>query len=195
MANNHAVEKEFHLPLRHKDTKSFAYEFVVILSGFVSLWQKIISGKHDFQLKAMRLDLQRPQVHLIMEFQKLSEQEEAIGKAIVHAAYNVHSALGPGLLEKVYEVCLVHELRKAGLNVARQVDIPIQYDGITFDEGLRLDILVENIVIVETKALDQVNPVWTAQVLSHLKLTGLRLGYLINFNVPLIKEGTKRIIL
>lgn len=130
-----------------------------------------------------------------MIFTKLSELEEEIGKAVVNAAFKVHSELGPGLLEKVYEVCLAHELRKAGYIVVRQVDIPIQYDGIIFDEGLRLDLLVENKVIVEIKALDLVNPVWQAQVLSHLKLTGLRLGYLINFNVPLIKEGIKRIIL
>ena len=130
-----------------------------------------------------------------MSYSKLSELEEEIGRAIVNAAFKVHSELGPGLLEKVYEVCLTHELRKAGYGVARQVEIPIQYDGITFEEGLRLDLLVENKVIVETKALDQVNPVWQAQVLSHLKLTGLRLGYLINFNVPLIKDGIKRIIL
>ena len=97
-----------------------------------------------------------------------------------------------GLLEKIYEICLVHELRKVGFGVARQLDIAIQYDGIVFDEGLRLDILVENKVIVEVKALDQVNPVWMAQVLSHLKLTGMRLGYLINFNVPLVRDGIKR---
>ena len=130
-----------------------------------------------------------------MEFQKLSNQEEAVGRAIVRVAYNVHSTLGPGLLEKIYEICLVHELRKVGFSVARQLDIAIQYDGIVFDEGLRLDIIVENKVIIEVKALDQVNPVWMAQVLSHLKLTGMRLGYLINFNVPLIKDGMKRIIL
>lgn len=130
-----------------------------------------------------------------MEFAKISEQEEAIGKAVVHAAFKVHSELGPGLLEKVYEVCLAHELRKSGCTVARQADIPIQYDGITFDEGLRLDLLVDNKIVVEIKAVDQVNPVWQAQVLSHLKLTGLRLGYLINFNVPLIKNGIKRIVL
>jgi GxxExxY protein len=130
-----------------------------------------------------------------MGFSKISEQEELIGKAVVNAAFKVHSELGPGLLEKVYEVCLTHELRKSGHLVERQIDISIQYDGITFDEGLRLDILVDNKVIVEIKAVDQVNPVWQAQVLSHLKLTGLRLGYLINFNVPLIKEGIKRIIL
>jgi len=129
-----------------------------------------------------------------MEFEKLTIQQEDIGKAIVNAAFKVHTELGPGLLEKIYEVCLVHELRKDGLLVARQIDIPIQYDGITFDEGLRLDILVENSVIVEIKAVDQVNPVWQAQVLSHLKLTKLRLGYLINFNVPKIKEGIKRFI-
>jgi GxxExxY protein len=130
-----------------------------------------------------------------MEFSKLSEHEEEIGKAIVDAALKVHKELGPGLLEKVYEVCLTHELRKEGFQVDRQVDIPIQYDGITFEEGLRLDLLVDRRVVIETKAVDQVNPVWQAQVLSHLKLTGLRLGYLINFNVPLIKQGIKRIIL
>jgi GxxExxY protein len=129
-----------------------------------------------------------------MEFEKLTIQEEDIGQAIVKAAFKVHKALAPGLLEKVYEVCLVHELRKGGLLVTRQIDIPIQYDGITFNEGLRLDILIENKVIVEVKAIELVNPVWQAQVLSHLKLTGLRLGYLINFNVPLMKEGIKRFI-
>ncbi len=82
-----------------------------------------------------------------------------------------------------------------GFGVARQINIPIQYDGITFEEGLRLDLLIENKVIVEVKAVEQVNPVWHAQVLSHLKLTKLRLGYLINFNVPRIKEGIKRFIL
>jgi len=130
----------------------------------------------------------------LMEFEKLTIHEEDIGKAIVNAAFKVHAELGPGLLEKIYEVCLVHELRKSELLVARQLDIPIQYDGITFDEGLRLDILVENKVIIEIKTVDQVNPVWQAQVLSHLKLTKLRLGYLINFNVPRIKEGIKRFI-
>ncbi|MDZ7649273.1 MAG: GxxExxY protein [Cytophagales bacterium] len=113
-----------------------------------------------------------------MEFSKLSENEEEIGKAIIEAALKMHKELGPGLLEKVYEVCLTHELRNEGFHVDRQVDIPIQYDGITFEEGLRLDLLVNRKVVIETKAVDQVNPVWQAQVLSHLKLTGLRLGYL-----------------
>ena len=97
-------------------------------------------------------------------------------------------------MEKVYEVCLFHELSKRALSFSRQVDIAIVYDGITFHEGLRLDVLVENLVICELKAVDEVNPVWIAQVLSHLKLTNKRFGYLINFNVALIKNGIKRII-
>jgi GxxExxY protein len=124
----------------------------------------------------------------------LSDREEEIGKIIVNAAYKVHSALGPGLLEKIYEICLTYELKKAGVEAIRQVDIPIQYDGIQFDEGLRVDIFVENLVICEIKAVDQVNPLWHAQVLSHLRLTNKRLGYLINFNVEKIKDGIKRII-
>jgi GxxExxY protein len=127
-----------------------------------------------------------------MEFQPLSFQEEQIGKDIVHASFKVHTALGPGLLERIYEVCLAHELHKMGHQALRQIDIPIVYDGITFDEGLRLDLLVDDLVIVALKAVELVNPLWEAQILSHLKLTNLRLGYLINFNVPLIKQGIKR---
>ena len=128
------------------------------------------------------------------KFKDLSEKEEHIGKAIVNAAFNIHKELGPGLLEKVYEVCMAHELRKMGFDVKRQIDIPIIYDGIEFDEGLRLDLLVNDLVIVELKAVDLVNPVWEAQIISHLKLTKLNLGYLINFNVPLIKNGIRRYI-
>jgi GxxExxY protein len=126
------------------------------------------------------------------DYLPLTPEEEAIGKAIVNAAYVVHKELGPGLLERVYEVCFCHVLKKAGYNVKRQIDIPIVFDGIVFDEGLRLDVLVNDKVICELKAVDAVNPVWEAQILSHLKLTGKRLGYLINFNVPLIKNGIKR---
>ena len=89
---------------------------------------------------------------------------------------------------------MAHELTKSGLVVRRQVDIPIVYDGITFEEGFRLDLLVNDKVIIELKAVEIVNPVWEAQIISHLKLTGKQLGYLINFNVPLIKEGIRRFI-
>ena len=130
-----------------------------------------------------------------MSFRSLSEKEESISKKIVDSAYTVHKTLGPGLLEKVYEVCFCHELSKRGIEYQRQVDVPIVYDGITFDAGLRLDVLVEDLVICELKAVDEMNPVWEAQILSYLRLTGKRLGFLINFNVPLIKNGIKRIIL
>ena len=127
-----------------------------------------------------------------MQYKELTQHDELIGKAIVNAAYKIQKELGPGLLEKVYEVCAAHELRKAGLDVKRQVDIPIVYNGIQFDEGLRLDLLINDLVIVELKAVELVNPVWEAQIISHLKLTGLNLGYLINFNTPLIKNGIRR---
>lgn len=129
------------------------------------------------------------------KYKILSEREEQIGKIIVNAAFTIHKSLGPGLLEKVYEVCFCHELSKRKLNFLRQTDIPIVYDGIQFEEGLRLDVLVEDLVICELKAVDLVNPVWEAQILSHLKLTGKRLGYLINFNVPLIKNGIRRFVI
>ncbi len=129
------------------------------------------------------------------EFPEISEQEELTGKAIVDAAYCVHKELGPGLLEKVYEVCFCHVLQKKGFQVQRQLYVPITFDGLYFDEGLRLDVLVEDLVICELKAVELVNPVWQAQLLSHLKLTGKRLGYLINFNVPLIRDGIKRMVL
>ena len=127
-----------------------------------------------------------------MNDQKLSDEEEYIGKAIVHSAYLVHSTLGPGLLEKIYEICLTHELTKAGLVVERQVNVPIVYDNIIFEEGLRLDLLVNGTVVIELKAVDTIHPVWEAQIISQLRLTDLNLGYLINFNVALIKNGIRR---
>ena len=128
-------------------------------------------------------------------FKTIPNEINDIGKEIVDSAYTVHKNLGPGLLEKVYEVCFCHELKKRGLEYQRQLNIPIVYDGITFKEGLRLDVLVENKIICELKALEIVNPVWEAQILSHLKITGNRLGFLINFNVPLMKNGIRRFVI
>ncbi|MFH0965362.1 MAG: GxxExxY protein [Planctomycetota bacterium] len=125
----------------------------------------------------------------------LSEKEERAASAIVDAAYAVHKELGPGLLEKAYEACFCHELAKHDLSCQRQVAVPIEFDGLTFDEGLRVDVLVDDLVICELKAVEQVNPVWEAQILSHLRLSGKRLGFLINFDVPLIKSGIRRFIL
>ena len=103
------------------------------------------------------------------KFTPISPELESIRKLIVDAAYTVHKNLGPGLLERVYEICFCHELQKRGLNLVRQQIIPVNYDGIEFEEGFRLDVLVEDKVICELKALDNVNPVWEAQILSHLK--------------------------
>jgi len=128
-------------------------------------------------------------------FEKTTEREEMVATNIVDAAYSVHKALGPGLLEKIYEACFCHELIKRGIAYQRQVDIPVEYDGIIFDEGLRLDVIVEDLIICEIKAVDKINPVYETQLLSYLRLTGKRIGFLINFNVPVIKNGIKRIIL
>lgn len=125
----------------------------------------------------------------------LSAEEEEIGKAIVNAAYVVHKELGPGLLEKVYEVCFCHVLSRNGYDVQRQLVVPIIFEDLVLDDSLRLDVMVNKLVICELKAIETVNPVWEAQILSHLKLTQKRLGYLINFNVPLIKDGIKRFIM
>lgn len=128
-------------------------------------------------------------------FRPKSKEKEAVGKAVVNAAYEVHKELGPGLLEKVYEVCFCHVLRRNGYDVKRQLDVPIVFEDLILDEALRLDVMVNDLVICELKAIETVNPVWEAQILSHLKLTHKRLGYLINFNVPLIKDGIKRFVM
>ena len=125
----------------------------------------------------------------------IAPELEIVAKKIVDAAYTVHKNLGPGLLEKVYEICFCYELGKRGLSYSRQMDIPIKYDDLTFNEGLRLDVLVEGQIICEIKAIENVNPVWEAQVLSYLKMTGCRLGFLINFNVVNIGSGIRRLIL
>src|SRR4051812_45372908 len=125
----------------------------------------------------------------------LSDSEERIATIIVNAAYTVHKTVGPGLLENIYEVCFCHELTKQGLSVKRQVLLPITYEGIRFDEGLRIDVLVEDLVICELKAVIDMKPVFMAQLISYLKLGRKRLGFLINFNVPMIKQGIKRVVI
>ena len=125
----------------------------------------------------------------------LEPETERVATQIVDACFKVHSALGPGLLESVYEVCLAHEFQKRGLAFDRQKVLPVVYDGVQIESGLRLDFLVEKRVIVEMKAIEEIAPVHQAQVLTYLKLTGTRLGLLVNFNVSRIKDGLKRIIL
>ena len=121
-------------------------------------------------------------------------QLNQISGIIVDAGLKVHSKLGPGLLESAYEACLKHELGKAGLTVESQVDLPIVYDGIKLDAGYRIDLLVENAVIVELKAVEALLPIHEAQLLSYLKLSNKQLGLLLNFHVVQFKSGIKRMV-
>ena len=120
--------------------------------------------------------------------------ENEIGKIVLGAALRVHTALGPGLLESAYEICLAHEITKQGLSIKQQVLLPVYYDGLELDAGYRLDLLVHNMVIVELKAVEKLLPIHTAQLLSYLKLSQLALGYLLNFNVVHMRDGIKRVV-
>jgi GxxExxY protein len=128
-------------------------------------------------------------------FEKLTDREEFLATQIVDIAFKIHKELGPGLLESVYEKCFVYELAERAIDYKRQKEVPIIYRNLNIEDGLRLDILVDDLVIVELKAQENYHPVWEAQLLSYLKLTDKRLGLLINFHVPLIKNGVKRLIL
>lgn len=123
------------------------------------------------------------------------EHIEWIGKQIVDIAFQLHKTLGPGLLEKVYENCFCYELNKRGIPFITQKKISIIYDNIEMEDALRLDILINDKVIVELKEQENYHPVWEAQLLSYLRLSNKHLGYIINFTVPLIKDGIKRMIL
>jgi GxxExxY protein len=122
-------------------------------------------------------------------------ENNSLTDAIIGAAITVHRELGPGLLESVYEKCLALELTKSGLQIASQKEIPLAYKGLALESGFRADLIVENKVLIELKSIDQLLPVHTAQVLTYLKLSNLRTGLLINFNVPLLKNGIKRLSL
>ena len=119
---------------------------------------------------------------------------EAIGKDIVDAAYKVHKEFGPGLLESAYQVCHAYELQKRGHVVLTELKLPILYDGQEFDQGYRIDELVDNLVIVENKAVDEIHPIHMAQLITYLKLKNIKLGFLINWNVKLIKNGIQRVV-
>ena len=117
---------------------------------------------------------------------------EEIGRNIVHSAIKVHKALGPGLLESVYQKCLAYELEKVGLTVACEVPMPVRYDEVSIDMGFRIDMMIQQTVIIENKTVDKIAPIHEAQLLTYLKLTNLKLGFLLNWNVPLMKDGMKR---
>ena len=117
-----------------------------------------------------------------------------VSHAVITAAMKVHTALGPGLLESAYEACLAHELRKAGHEVVCQLELPLEYDGAQLDVGYRIDMLVDDLVLVEVKCVEAINPVHKAQIISYLKLSGRSLGLLINFHVAHLKDGIKRFV-
>jgi GxxExxY protein len=121
-------------------------------------------------------------------------ETERIGKLVLDASFRVHTELGPGLLESVYETALTYELRKSGLAVATQVALPVVYDGQQLESGFRADLLVERAVMVELKAVEVMNPVFEAQLMTYLRLSGVRLGFLINFSVRRLKNGIKRLV-
>ncbi|RZJ43399.1 MAG: GxxExxY protein [Brevundimonas sp.] len=125
----------------------------------------------------------------------VSPEVNQIGRAVMDAAFDVHRELGPGLLESVYEHCLASDLLKAGLSVERQVAIPVSYRDERLDVGFRLDLLVESKVIVEVKSIDALASIHTQQILTYLRFTQVRLGYLINFNTIRLKDGFRRLVL
>ena len=128
-------------------------------------------------------------------YKKRSEREEYLATQIVDIAIKIHRELGPGLLESVYAKCFYYELVKREIQFIKQKEVPIIYQTLQIDDGLRLDLLIEDLIIIELKAQENYHPVWDAQLLSYLKLTNKRLGFLVNFHVPLMKDGIKRIIL
>lgn len=120
--------------------------------------------------------------------------ENEISKVVFEAALKVHRALGPGLLENAYQECLFYELAKSGLSVAKEKPLPLLYEDVKMEIGYRVDLMIENKFIIEVKAVDSLNDVHLAQILTYLKLSGCKLGMLINFNVVLIKDGIRRVI-
>ena len=124
----------------------------------------------------------------------MQERSDTLSHIIIGAAIEVHKALGPGLLESAYETCLCHELKLRSIAYARQLELPVTYKGVAMDCGYRLDIIVEQLVIVELKAVSALEPIHDAQLLTYLRLRQLWLGLLINFNVPVLKHGIKRLV-
>ena len=136
------------------------------------------------------------QSNTVKNFKPLSDREKFLCQQIINICFAIHQSLGPGLLESVYIKCFCYELMKRNIPYIRQQTVSLIYDQqLIIEDGLRLDILVDDLIIIELKAQENYHPVWEAQLLSYLKLTGKRLGYIINFHVPLMKDGIKRMIL
>ena len=128
-------------------------------------------------------------------FEPVPRRTEEIASVLIDSAYVVHKTLGPGLLESTYEVCLAHELTRRGHSVVKQMALPVVYDNVKLEAGYRIDLMVDGLVVVEVKAVEALAPVHEAQLLTYLRLSHRRLGFLINFNVALLKQGIKRMVL
>jgi GxxExxY protein len=165
------------------------------------LWGEQSESKDTIERRG-RCEMEQPQVGPEGEGAGATEskctekfENNSLTEAIIGAAITVHRELGPGLLESVYEKCLAFELADQGLSVTTQKEIPVRYKNLTFDCSFRADLIVENKVLLELKSIDQLSPIHTSQVITYLKLTGLRTALLINFNVQILKTGLKRISL
>jgi GxxExxY protein len=124
----------------------------------------------------------------------MEERIERVAREVVDSAIKVHTALGPGLLESAYQQCLVHELRKRALKAEAEICLPLEYDAVRIDAGYRIDMRVEDCIIIENKTVDQVLPIHEAQLLTYLKLSGCPLGFLVNWKVKLLKHGIRRLV-
>lgn len=129
------------------------------------------------------------------EYRRSAEDLDRLSADVIGAAIEVHRHVGPGLLESVYEACLAHEMRSRGMSFEAQVALPVVYKGLRVDQGLRMDMVVGGELVIEIKAVEHVLPVHHAQLMSYLKIANARLGLLINFNVPLLKDGIKRVVM
>jgi GxxExxY protein len=146
-----------------------------------------IDSNHFSTAKARRTRREKAMNKTKGEIEQTAEQ-------VVDAMLKVHRALGPGLLESTYQACLAHELRCRGIEVCCEVSLPVRYDGIEIEAGYRIDMLVAECIIIENKSVQAIAPIHEAQLLTYLKLSGRRLGFLVNWNVPLIKDGIKRMV-
>jgi len=135
------------------------------------------------------------QSNTVKEHKPLTDREKWLASQIVEIAITIHRFLGPGLLESIYEKCFCYELTKRKIPFVKQKCTELIYDNVIIDEGLRIDIMVDDLIVIELKAQEEYHPVWEAQLLSYLRLTNKRLGYILNFHVSLMKEGLKRMIL
>jgi GxxExxY protein len=124
----------------------------------------------------------------------VSDERDELSRAVIGCAIEVHRVLGPGLLESAYEECLCYELSRAGFRFARQTALPVRYKSVNLDAGYRIDVVVEDKLVVEVKSVEKILPIHEAQLLTYLKLSGIRAGLLLNFNVPVLKDGIKRLV-